>query len=65
MQDKSNNLDMPGEEITEIAAIFARGYMRYRKGQRLQQNLGNIAENASQVEESEAITEKRLDSSGH
>lgn len=54
-----------GDVTAEIALILARGYMRYRRGRRLAPDFGKSVDNVAQVEESEAITEKRLDCSGH
>ena len=53
------------EVISEIATILARGYMRHRKGRRLAPDSDGRVVHVAQVEESEAFTEKRLDSSGH
>ena len=63
-----SNEHIPGtldEVVTEIALILARGYMRYRRGRQLALNSGSSANDVAQVEESEALTEKPLDSSAH
>ena len=63
-----SNEHIPGtfDDVTaEIALILARGYMRYRKGRRLALDSGKLADDVAQVDESEAITEKQLDCSGH
>ena len=53
------------EVISEIATILARGYMRHRNGRRIAPDSGRGAEHVAQAEESEAVTEKRLDIPGH
>ncbi len=49
------------EVISEIATTLARGYMRHRNGRRIAPDSGGGAEHVAQVEESEAVMEKRLD----
>jgi len=54
------------DEVTsEIATILARGFMRHRKGRHLAFDSDGGAAHVAQVEDSEALTEKRLDVSGH
>ena len=53
------------EVISEIATTLARGYMRHRNGRRLAPDSEGGAAHVAQVKESEALTEKRLDVSGH
>lgn len=65
MHGKAHNPEPLDEVITEIASILAQGYMRQQKGRQLPSDSENSADNAAQVKESEAFTEKRLDVSGH
>ncbi len=63
-----SNEHIPGtlDDVTEeIASILANGYMRYRRGRQLAVDSGIPAEDVAQVAESKAVTEKRLDCSGH
>ena len=53
------------EVISEIATILARGYMRHRNGRRLATESDTEAAHIAHDEESEALTENRLDASGH
>jgi len=55
----------PGEVASEIASILAQGYLRCRNSRPLDTSAGENRPHVAQVEESEAFTEKRLDSSGH
>jgi len=62
------NEHLPGtldDTVSEIASILAQGYLRCRKGRRLASSAGGNRPYVAQVQESEAVTEKRLDSSGH
>lgn len=62
------NEHLPGtldEAVAEIVSILAQGYMRSRGSRRLPPDSGSRADDVAQVEESEALTEKRLDDSGH
>jgi len=58
----SESLD---ETILEIASILAQGYLRCRKGRHIDPTVSGNRPHVAQVQESEAVTEKRLDSSGH
>ena len=53
------------ETISEIASILAQGYLRYRRGRHLDSAVSGNRLYVAQAQESEAVTEKRLDSSGH
>ena len=53
------------ETISEIASILAQGYLRYRRGRHLDSAVSGNRPYVAQPQESEAVTEKRLDSSGH
>ena len=60
-----SNEHIPGtldEVVMEIASILANGYMRYRRGRQLALDSNSPA---TDVAESEVLTEKRLDCSGH
>jgi hypothetical protein len=52
------------EALAQITEILARGYMRYEKNRRLGSDTKCQAD-VTQAEESEAVAEKPLDSSGH
>jgi hypothetical protein len=53
------------ETVAQIAAILARGYVRYKNNKRFGSNTKGRANDVKQFEESEAFTKKPLDSSGH
>ena len=63
MQSNEHIPGMLDGVAAEIALILARGYMRLRRDRQLAPDFGKSVDNVAQVEESEAITEKRLDSS--
>ncbi len=65
MQAESNTPDTLEEVTAEVVSILAQGYMRYRNGRRLPSDSEDLEGNVAQVQESEALTEKRLDVSGH
>jgi hypothetical protein len=53
------------ETVTEIAAILARGFMKYKRSRRLATDSASIESDVNQPEESEAFAEKRLASPPH
>ncbi len=65
MQAETNIPDTIEAVTAEVVSIPAQGYMRYRKGRRLPSDFQDSEGNVAQVQESEAIKEKRLDVSGH
>ena len=65
MQAQTDIPDNLNEVITEITLILARGYMRYRQRRHLAADSGSSVDDIVQVEESEVLTEKRLDCSEH
>jgi hypothetical protein len=65
MQFKTQIPDTLDEVAVEIASILAKGYMRYQTGRRLPSDSRESASDVAQIKESEAFTEKGLDSSGH
>lgn len=65
MQAETNISDTLEEVTAEVVSILAMGYMRYRNGRRLPSDSENSEGNIAQLQESEALTEKFLDVSGH
>ncbi len=65
MRDDVHLPTEPGEVASEIASILAQGYLRCRKSRSLDTSPGEDRLHVTQVEESEAFTSIRLDSSGH
>ena len=65
MQGNENNSFSLDEAITEIASILARGYMSQRMVHRIAPDSEAHAARLEIVEESELLTEKRLDCSDH
>jgi hypothetical protein len=53
------------ETVAQIAAILARGYMKYKRSRRPAADPASIESDVNQSEESEAIAEKRLASPPH
>ena len=48
------------ETVAEIAAILARGYMKYKRNRQPAADPASIESDVNQPEESEAFAEKRL-----
>jgi hypothetical protein len=65
MQFKTHISDTLDEVAVEIASILAKGYMRHQTGRRLPSDSMDSENKEAKLIESEAVTEKELDSSGH
>jgi len=65
MQQRDPRLMTPRETVSELASILASGYLRHVKARRFMDEGGPLPLEVAQPEESQEITENRLDSSGH